>query len=643
MADNVVISKLRCSLDEKRHFCAYTASLVSAALLLVLMAVYFLWHSHQQAVAQAGFTTKSLTNLLESRIEHDLERLTASLHKVVDEGRPYLQGEAAPELALSRMGALFQGFEKDFAAVQQGSIVAASGQLLYAYKPGGVVAQTPDFAQPLCTATGDGYYFSDGYIATSPDQWFMDHGVPICTADGRLQAVIVATINLTQYADVLRSIEVGEGGLSLVRRSDNFKLILRHPLGNERDFNSVLPLANPIRQLLGTGAVAGTLAYTASTDGAERLASFRRLDHYPFYVQVSLGEDSYLAGWRHQTLIASLILLAFLVLVVISIRRARRYMLERIALTRAITESELRFRSLFENSLDAVVVLDAGGISACNQAALEMFGVADEATFKGLSHQVFFAPWQADGKRSADKHNDMRKLVTVHGKQRFEWLFRRYDTGAEFTAEVMLSAIELDGQEKYLAHLRDFTERKQYEDTINQLAFYDPLTQLPNRRLLLDRLTQAGAQCRRSQKYGALIFIDLDNFKTLNDHYGHAAGDLLLQKVAERLLGCVRTEDTVARLGGDEFVALLTSLDEQPELAHERACRVADKILGVLSRPYELNLTEHPGSPPAIHLCSASLGVSLFQGEESAADIMQRADRAMYRAKADGRGIVRYG
>ncbi|MBA3059331.1 MAG: EAL domain-containing protein [Rhodoferax sp.] len=170
---------------------------------------------------------------------------------------------------------------------------------------------------------------------------------------------------------------------------------------------------------------------------------------------------------------------------------------------------------------------------------------------------------------------------------------------------------------------------------INNLAFFDPLTQLPNRRMLLDRLPQSMASSTRSGHFCALLFIDLDDFKTLNDTLGHLQGDLLLQQVAQRLLSCVRDDDTVARLGGDEFVVLLEDLSESELLAATQAQGVAEKILEALSQPYELSTQSHRSTP--------SIGVTLFTGQrERMDDLLKRAELAMYQAKAAGRNAVRF-
>jgi diguanylate cyclase (GGDEF)-like protein len=181
----------------------------------------------------------------------------------------------------------------------------------------------------------------------------------------------------------------------------------------------------------------------------------------------------------------------------------------------------------------------------------------------------------------------------------------------------------------------DLTTRKLAEEEIRNLAFFDHLTGLPNRRLLVDRLIHAIAASTRSKKYGALLFIDLDNFKTLNDSRGHDVGDLLLQQVATRLTSCIREGDTVARLGGDEFVIMLDDLSEHPQEAAAQTEIVGEKVLATLNEPYHLG-----GS---IHISTPSIGITLFvEHEGTIDDLLKRADLAMYQAKAAGRNTLRF-
>jgi diguanylate cyclase (GGDEF)-like protein len=177
------------------------------------------------------------------------------------------------------------------------------------------------------------------------------------------------------------------------------------------------------------------------------------------------------------------------------------------------------------------------------------------------------------------------------------------------------------------------------EDHVRQLAFHDVLTELPNRRLLKDRLTQAMAASARSKCYGALMFLDLDNFKPLNDTHGHEVGDLLLIEVANRLKSCVRQVDTVARFGGDEFVVMISKLDVDKVESAAQARLIAEKIRHALSEPYLLTIET---AKTVQHRCTVSLGVAFFIGNEaSQEEILKWADEAMYQAKEAGRNSIR--
>jgi diguanylate cyclase (GGDEF)-like protein len=193
-----------------------------------------------------------------------------------------------------------------------------------------------------------------------------------------------------------------------------------------------------------------------------------------------------------------------------------------------------------------------------------------------------------------------------------------------------------DGRLHYFVGMfSDISKRKEAEAQIHQLAFYDPLTELPNRRLLIERLQQAFSVGARSGQHGAVLFIDLDNFKTINDTKGHDTGDLLLAEVAKRLNVCVRDGDTVARLGGDEFVVVLESLNSASDDAATQADLVAEKIREALSQPYQLGNYAYHTTP--------SIGVVLFLGHrQSLDDVMKHADTAMYQAKTAGRNAIRF-
>ena len=181
----------------------------------------------------------------------------------------------------------------------------------------------------------------------------------------------------------------------------------------------------------------------------------------------------------------------------------------------------------------------------------------------------------------------------------------------------------------------DLTERKQAEERIHHLAYYDALTDLPNRRFLIEQLRKALVGCGRHGEWGALLFLDLDHFKEINDHWGHDQGDELLRQVAQRLRGCVREVDMVARLGGDEFVVLLENLGADRVLAAVETEQVGHKLLERLNQPYEIGQRPYRGTP--------SIGMTVFSGQSSSVDVLLRqADQAMYQAKAAGRNALRF-
>jgi len=304
---------------------------------------------------------------------------------------------------------------------------------------------------------------------------------------------------------------------------------------------------------------------------------------------------------------------------------------ERLAASQAaLLRSEERYRTAFQTSLDAVNInrLDDGTYLECNKAFLDIFGYArNEVLGKtSLELQVWNDP--------RDRVSFIEILRQNSSCRDMEARFRKKN-GDLVWGLMSASLIELDGMSCVLSVTRDITEAKAAEEKIRSLAFYDPLTGLPNRRLLLDRLRQLIASTANNERMHALLFIDLDHFKTLNDTLGHEIGDLQLQEVARRLAGCVRETDTVARLGGDEFVAMLEEVGDTTEVAKEQAKAIAEKILYAISQPYLIADRECRST--------ASLGIAVFGDRKQTADeILQQADIAMDEAKSGGTDTLRF-
>lgn len=296
-----------------------------------------------------------------------------------------------------------------------------------------------------------------------------------------------------------------------------------------------------------------------------------------------------------------------------------------IAQQKLISRESARNAVFLAAASDGVHIMDRrGDIVEASPAFCRMLGYAREEVI-GMNIAAWEAQWSGEEiwRQLARPLTAPVVVLTRH---------RRKD-GGEFDVEVHATRFELDGEALIFAAARDITERKQAEAHIHQLAFFDPLTALPNRRLLLDRLEQALAACRRNNLQGALLFLDLDHFKILNDTCGHDVGDRLLVQVGVRLRACVREVDTVARLGGDEFVVMLGDL--AGDAAGAQAESVSEKIRASLERPYELG--EHS------HRCGVSIGISLFPDDGATAEqVLKRADLALYQAKEAGRNQIRF-
>ncbi len=295
------------------------------------------------------------------------------------------------------------------------------------------------------------------------------------------------------------------------------------------------------------------------------------------------------------------------------------------------SEEQLRIAAIAFELQEGIMITDANGVVLrVNQAYTEMSGYTAEECVGQTGHLL------RSGRQNADFFDTMREAIQRTGGWQGEvWDVRK--NGEEYPKWLTMTAVkDKNGVvTHYISAHFDISERKKAEEKINELAFYDQLTGLPNRTLLLNRLKQAMTTSARSGNYGALLFIDLDNFKTLNDTLGHDRGDQLLKQVAQRLTTCIRAGDTVARLGGDEFVVMLASLSMNARDAASQTEVVGEKILVVLNQTYQLNDIAYHSTP--------SIGATLFKGHQTEIDdLMKQTDLAMYKAKAAGRNALRF-
>jgi diguanylate cyclase (GGDEF)-like protein/PAS domain S-box-containing protein len=296
-----------------------------------------------------------------------------------------------------------------------------------------------------------------------------------------------------------------------------------------------------------------------------------------------------------------------------------------------IDMDDLRIAATAFESQEGIMVTDENGvILRINQAFTMLTGYSSEEII-GQTPRVL-----KSGRQDDDFYKAMWKCIDSKGKWEGE-IWDRRKNGESFIAWLSITAVKnLSGAVTHFVSTHtDISERRVSEEKIMRLAFYDSLTGLPNRRLFMDRLGQAIASNVRSGKTAALLFVDLDNFKNINDTFGHEVGDKLLQQVAKRLESCIRMGDTVARLGGNEFVLILDDLSPNQMDAVAQAESIGLKIHAALSKQYRLSANEFRST--------CSIGATLFKDrEQNCEDLIKQAVIAMYQAKMAGRNVLRF-
>ena len=389
-----------------------------------------------------------------------------------------------------------------------------------------------------------------------------------------------------------------------------------------------------------TWQAASALVGVAAVSGVKRIIAHRTIQpahlgmDTALVVGVARNFDAVFAPWRAG---ASLAAGMFAVLAIAAAgglalyQRVRlRNAAEKLRTDSALLLSEKKFSTAFSSAPIAV------SIATLREGRMLEINLNYELDFGWVAQDLIGKPAVEAG---LWVHPEMRAPWALAMEEKgflidFETLWR-HKNGQHRQVSMSAALTEIEGEACVLVYITDITERKQAEEKINALAFYDQLTHLPNRLLLLDRLKQAMTLGERSGQFGALLFIDLDHFKVLNETLGHDAGDELLQQVAHRLSHCVREGDTVARIGGDEFVVILASLNTSKEDSAAAAEKVAEKILTQLNQVHQLG--------GAAHQSAASVGMTLFQGLATTVDdLLKQAELAMYRTKETGRNAMRF-
>lgn len=462
---------------------------------------------------------------------------------------------------------------------------------------------------------------------------------------------IVARLNPGYLSQLLNRLTLSEGA-SIALLDTTPRIIVRN-FQQIEDITAVLGQEVSTPQLvrfLASGEMVASWQRASPVDSTQRLFSARRLTDAPWLV-IS-GEDTtfYLYDWwrRFWIVLIGVVLLAALGATAFhhyrrlyaaekGLREHRQKLTQEVAARKKAQQAteleaaQLKIAAMaFETHLGMFIADADNRIVQVNQTFSEITGY-DEQEVVGLTPAMLNS-----GRHDVAFYQKMWQSLNEQDRWQGE-VWNRRKNGEVYPQWLTISVVRNDSGAvtHYVATLSDITQRKAAEQEIHQLAFFDALTGLPNRRLLIDRIEATLKEAQREGHYSAVMFIDLDNFKTINDSLGHYQGDALLVSVAKRLAGIVRDSDTAARLGGDEFVVMLHELGNDIVVAAQHAERIAYKLLTALKEPIVID-----GHPLQV---SGSIGITLFSGQQiGVSEILQQADLAMYQAKASGRNALRF-
>lgn len=500
------------------------------------------------------------------------------------------------------------------------------------------LSDRPHFRAHIATDTKQ-LFISKPLVGRVSGKWSINLSRRINRPDGSFGGVAVVSLNLNYFTRFYNDLNLGQNGSMTIFGLDG---MIRASRTGEKDYFDIDASSSPLFVQLRQGQQNGTFSAPSVIDGIKRTFFFRRIAPYDMVIIAGIATSNVFATHNHaknalvlEAALASLLLLALGSVFSTYHRRVQRDIQYRKQTTRQLAESEQRMEmalngadlGLWDWHIPSGKFTHNARMTAMLGYPTDMLDVTVQS-FATLLHPddwpVLKTALYAHLKGTTSMLEVEHRLL--HKDRRWVWLLAR---GKVVERDAHGRAVRVVGTDL------DITSRKAAENEIRQLAFFDPLTGLPNRRLLLDRLQQELFASGRSGKGGAVLFVDLDNFKTVNDTLGHDMGDLLLQQVAQRLSACVREGDTVSRQGGDEFVAILKNLSALPQEAQYDVQVIGDKILMALNQAYLLG--DH------IYHSTASIGVSMFDSQQrSVEELLHRADLAMYEAKAAGRNALRF-
>ncbi|MBS1170852.1 MAG: diguanylate cyclase/phosphodiesterase with sensor(s) [Burkholderiaceae bacterium] len=575
-------------------------------------------HLYEQ---RAAVTAQNIVGLLEQSVADSIERVELGVLNVVDEAEKQLSSDGS--ISKPSIEAYINRLHSRFPDLEGIRITDESGTVRYGTHSSGradVSIANDDHFIYLRTHPDAGTVISKPKFGKISNKWTIKVVRRYNRPGGAFAGVVSGIIDVNYYAVQFAALNVGEHGTVTLRDGD-MGIIVRYP-EPEAGGSSVgkRNISQRYQDMLLTSPYKGTFIGKSTNDGRQRTVSYRRLGKWPLLAQVALAEDDYLAEWRHET---SNVLMAAAVFSLFSIQSGflgLRYLSSRKRTIDALEENRNLFRTFAEMSADWFWEQDAEyRFTHISGKVRESFGVS-EAGMVGKRRQDI-----AIDMDSAKMREHMAQLDARQPFKDFEYSYRMPTTGEIHVISASgIPVFDADGRfQGYRGFGRDVTENRRNEERIRHMAQYDSLTNLPNRALFYDRLEQAIIMARRNHAQFALLYLDLDKFKPVNDRYGHHAGDLLLQQVADRIRINLRDSDTIARLGGDEFAVLLQQLVHTQD-----AEEIAAKLIAAVDPPYTL---ENVMQPVTI---GVSIGVAIYPDDASDKDgLIRAADAAMYLAK----------
>jgi diguanylate cyclase (GGDEF)-like protein/PAS domain S-box-containing protein len=593
------------------------ALIASIVLLLTALLTLELRQSYRQEILSAQAHTGSMARVL----EWELLASVGKVDLITREAQYHYEGSLnGTGLPASQINPMLKRLLDQVPGVLSLRITNETGNYVFDASNTLSPANEADrhYFQAHKTGQAHGLFVEAPVFSRVANQWTVAFSRAIHDQDGHFRGVVQSSIP-TQWLTTAFDKVSTDSQDSVTLLNNDLVRIARVPETPELIGQAI---ASPEMTIeLQKPATQGSFTGTTPRDGVTRIYSYRRMLGLPIIVIVGAGKEQILSEWRRQALIyaavALLLMSGGVALVGYSYRSVRN----------STAQEAARYKELLRTATDGVHILDAeGNLLEASESFYRMLGYdpVNCPPLNVVDWDICYAPGQL---RESMKHQitHLRLIESQH---------RRSD-GSIIQVEISTRGIRLNNQRLLYCSSRDITERKKAEAAIQDLAFFDPLTHLPNRTLLLNRLERAMALGARNSTCGALLFIDLDNFKTLNDAFGHGKGDLLLQQAAQRLSACVREVDTVARLGGDEFVVVLESLTVSTAEARVQTTVVGEKLLAALGEIYLLGDVQHHST--------ASIGATLFWGTATPIeDVLKQADLAMYQAKTSGRNALHF-